>query len=69
MVYFTVKSDTITAQGLVDQLANRKLGDGSSVNVGVFAVGPSVIRAVFHHQVSSDQVLKAADKISHIMTV
>jgi len=68
MTYFTVTSEAkLSAQELVNKLADKESG-AISVTVGVFAPGPNLIRAVFHHQVNTDQVLLAVNKIVNIMS-
>ena len=60
-------NDKITAQQLVQKLSAKESGK-SSVNVGVVAFGPTMIRAVFHPQISTQQVEMAAEKIAGIMS-
>ena len=70
MVYFTVLSDEVGATSLATKLGEKsELQDGSIEEaVGVIPISERTIRAVFHHQITSGQVRKAAEKIVRIFT-
>ena len=66
MVYFSVHSDKIGAEALAEKLKEKSEEEDDDQSVGVIAISESTIRAVFHHQITSQQVKTAAEKIVRI---